>query len=113
MEKLYELAKLSEIKNYVRRTMLLDLVSEVGKDGFTQVIGRLTLSATENPSDESKLRIIPFEVMFIDKNSAKAIESVLAHLNAIPLKFGDAMFEEGFFEILSDNAEMSNDETKQ
>jgi uncharacterized membrane protein len=108
------LAEKAQGRKYKRRTMEVNLVSEIDADGFCKVVGKMTLSASENPEDVSMLKVIPMEVMFIDKKPEVAVAMTLNHLNLIPMQYGDAIFEEGFFDLLDkDNEEIGDVKVKQ
>lgn len=107
------LAERAKDRKYKRRTMEVNLVSEIDADSFCKVIGKMTLSVSENPEDTSMLKVIPMEVMFIDKKPEVAVAMTLNHLNLIPMRYGDAIFEDGFFDLLNkDNEEIGDDKAK-
>lgn len=107
------LAERAKDRKYKRRTMEVNLVSEIDADSFCKVIGKMTLSVSENPEDTSMLKVIPMEVMFIDKKPEVAVAMTLNHLNLIPMRYGDAIFEDGFFDLLNkDNEEIGDNKAK-
>jgi hypothetical protein len=100
IEKLNELIDKGNKRNYKYRDMILSIKSVIDDSGFSHVTGRLIFGVSEN--DPDKLDFREFEVMSIDKVVQRGIDTVISQLTAIPNRFGDAMFEEDFFEILKD-----------
>lgn len=100
VSKLEELFKQSEARNYLGRKMVIELesISDDTDPNSFRATGKMRLLVSEDKADWKEQE---FEVMVVESSAEEAIASVLAHLNSIPMEYGDSIFEEGFFEVLN------------
>jgi hypothetical protein len=99
MSKLEELFNQASARNYLGRRMVIELESksdDTEPKNF-RATGKMKLAVSE---DKETWNEEEFEVMVIESSAEEAIASVLAHLNSIPMEYGDSIFEDGFFEIM-------------
>ena len=96
------LVEKSESRDYRGRTMILAVTSRKDDDGFYTVIGDLKIRVSENPEDENSWKEVPFGVKVIDNNEGAALQQAVSTLNAIPSRYQDGIFEDGFGEIFED-----------
>lgn len=99
MSKLEELFNQAKARNYLGRRMHIELESladdDTGKN--FNATGKMKLAVSE---DRETWNEKEFEVRIMESSAEEAIASVLAHLNSIPMEYGDSIFEDGFFEIM-------------
>jgi len=94
------LVKRAKERNYLDRKMSLVVETKTGSDGIIEALGTLTLSVSENPSVPESWVVVPFTVKMFSKDSVEAVNGVMSNVNAIPIEWGDAIFEPTFFEVL-------------
>lgn len=110
VNKLEELFNQAKARNYLGRRMVVELESkadDVDPKSF-RATGKLRLAVSE---DKETWNEEEFEVMVMESSAEEAIASVLAHLNSIPMEYGDSIFEDGFFEIMG--GELPDGKTKE
>ena len=95
------LMKRSEERNYIYRDYRIKVVS-TKEDGTWKVSGKLELAVSEELDNPEAVVETPLEVMVTDDDYGEALSTVFFNLNFIPQNFKDAIFEEGFFELLNE-----------
>ena len=99
-ERIQTLIEATQAKNYRGRKMVVTIDSHTDDLKNYVVNGTLQLSVSETPEKEDSWTEKEFEVMIMDKDVDQAVAYVFAHLNSIPIEYGDMIFEDNFTEIL-------------
>ena len=102
-QKLEELFENSQKRSYVSRKMILEISSDEEKENYFKLLGKLTLSATENGDD---WREKSFDIMITGSDADVLTGQVLAHLNSIPQEWGDMVFENDFEQVAKETLEI-------
>jgi hypothetical protein len=64
------------------------------------VKGNLVLSVSETPEEKESWIDKSFDVMIVNDDADMAVAEVFAHLNSIPMEYGDTIFEDDFDEVI-------------
>lgn len=112
-ERVEELVKRTEARNYTGREMNINLKIDKSSDGPVVCNGRMLMRVSETPKDSESWLEREYEVMFMDDNEEKAVALTFAYLNSIPQEYGDMIFENDFEEVLKLVEEADNDEAEQ
>jgi hypothetical protein len=64
------------------------------------VTGNLKLSVSETPDVDESWIEKEFSVMLTENDPDIAIAQVFAHLNSIPMEYGDTIFEDDFDDVI-------------
>ncbi len=96
-------------RKYYGRKMVVTIHTHSDDMLTFAVRGNLELSVSETPDDEKSWIDKKYSVMFIDNDPDQAIAEVFAHLNSIPMEYGDTIFEDDFEEVIK-LVEAANDE---
>lgn len=98
-------------RKYYGRKMVVTIHTHSDDMQTFSVKGNLELSVSETPDDEKSWIDKKYAVMFIDTDPDLAIAEVFAHLNSIPMEYGDTIFEDDFEEVIK-LVEAANDEAQ-
>lgn len=109
-ERLQTLYEQSLERTYKGRVMEVRVESTTADLKMYKIIGKLTLSVSEE-NDES-WNEKDFSVMTMENDPDLGVAQVFAYLNSIPMEYGDMIFEEGFDELISGLLESPDDEAK-
>lgn len=93
-----DLWKKARDRDYRFREIRLEVDSEKDENGMFTIIGRQTLRSKENAEDDWKE--VALEVMFNDKDLNTALQNTYQFLQKYGMMFGDAIFEDGFMELV-------------
>jgi len=110
-EKIKELVTATQEKNYRGRKMVVSVHSHTDDLKNFVVNGTLHLSVSETPEDKESWTDREFSVMIIETDPDLAVAEVFAHLNSIPMEYGDMIFEDDFKEVIK-LLEESSEQTK-
>ena len=100
-EKMDALRERASERNYVFRDYNTSVTSKKVDDEWV-VDGKLILKVSEELDNEDAVIEVPFGVMVTDEDLSEAVSATFFHLNFISQNFGDAIYEENFFEILNE-----------
>lgn len=98
-------------RKYYGRKMVVTIHTHSDDMLTFAVRGNLELSVSETPDEEKSWINKKYSVMFIDSDPDHAIAEVFAHLNSIPMEYGDTIFEDDFEEVIK-LVEAANDEAQ-
>lgn len=99
-------------REYHGRKMVVSIHTN-SKDMKTfNVKGNLKLSVSETPDVEESWIVKDYDVMIIDDDPDLAIAQVFAHLNSIPMEYGDTIFEDDFDEVVKLMEASVNEQTQ-
>lgn len=87
-------------REYYGRRMIVDIHTHSDDMKSFTVKGKLNLSVSETPDDKESWIKKDYSVMIIDTDPDMAIAEVFAHLNSIPMEYGDTIFEKDFEEVI-------------
>lgn len=87
-------------REYFGRRMIVDIHTHSDDMKTFTVKGNLKLSVSETPDDKESWINKKYSVMIIENDPDMAIAEVFAHLNSIPMEYGDTIFEEDFEEVI-------------
>lgn len=105
-------------RKYYGRRMVVDINTHSDDLKTFTVNGKLKLSVSETPDEKESWIEKDYSVMIIDTDPDMAIAEVFAHLNSIPMEYGDTIFEKDFEEVIKlmegaddEQAEVTQEET--
>lgn len=117
-EKVQALVDRVNDRKYYGRRMVVDIHTHSDDMKTFNVNGKLKLSVSETPDEKESWIEKDYSVMIIDTDPDMAIAEVFAHLNSIPMEYGDTIFEEDFEEVIKlmegvdgQEAEVTQEET--
>lgn len=94
-------------RNYIFRKVNLSLSAEKEDSGWL-LKGELILTVSEeSESKEDAHKGVPLNIEVKDSNFDKAMAVATSALYALPAEYGDAIFEEGFFDLLDEYADLN------
>jgi len=108
-EQMDALRDIANKKDYIFRDYSVNVVSKKINDEW-MVEGELILKVSEELDNEEAIKEVPFGVMVTDKDLGEAVAATFFHLNFISQNFGDAIYEENFFELLNEANDLSDEE---
>ncbi len=85
---------------YKGRKMVVEIDSHTDDLKSFVVTGKLTLAVSETPEIEGSWIEKDFSVMLTENDPDMAIAEVFAHLNSIPMEYGDTIFEDDFDDVI-------------
>lgn len=85
---------------YKGRKMIVEIDSHTDDMKSFVVTGKLTLSVSETPEVKTSWITKDFSVMLTENDPDMAIAEVFAHLNSIPMEYGDTIFEDDFDDVI-------------
>ncbi len=85
---------------YKGRKMVVEIDSHTDDMKSFVVTGKLTLSVSETPEVKTSWITKDFSVMLTENDPDMAIAEVFAHLNSIPMEYGDTIFEDDFDDVI-------------
>ncbi|KKN14454.1 hypothetical protein LCGC14_0996060 [marine sediment metagenome] len=100
-KKMDVLREAADNREYVYRKLVINVVSEKDGEEWT-VKGSLNIRVSEELGNEDAVKEKNIEALSSGKSSNEALADVFLHLNIIPQQFGDAIFEEGFEDLLNE-----------
>jgi len=87
-------------RKYFGRRMIVDIHTHSDDLKTFTVKGKLKLSVSETPDEKESWIRKDYSVMITETDPDMAIAEVFAHLNSIPMEYGDTIFEEDFEEVI-------------
>jgi hypothetical protein len=87
-------------REYKGRKMVVEIDSHTDDMKSFVVTGNLTLSVSETPDVKESWITKDFSVMLTEDDPDMAIAEVFAHLNSIPMEYGDTIFEDDFDDVI-------------
>lgn len=108
-EQMDALRDIADKRDYIFRDYSVHVTSKKVNDEWT-VDGELILKVSEELDNEDAIIEVPFGVMVTDKDLGEAVGATFFHLNFISQNFGDAIYEENFFELLNEANELDDEE---
>ena len=87
-------------REYKGRKMVVEIDSHTDDMKSFVVTGNLTLSVSETPEVDESWITKDFSVMLTEDDPDMAIAEVFAHLNSIPMEYGDTIFEDDFDDVI-------------
>lgn len=108
-EQMDALRERADKRNYIFRDYNVHVSSKKVDDKWT-VDGKLVLKVSEELDNEDSIIEVPFGVMVTETELEEAVGATFFHLNFISQNFGDAIYEDGFFELLNEAQELTDDE---
>ncbi len=108
-EQMDALRDIADKRDYIFRDYNVHVTSKRVDDEWT-VEGKLILKVSEELDNEDAIIEIPFGVMVTDKDLGEAVGATFFHLNFVSQNFGDAIYEEKFFDLLNEANELPDEE---
>ncbi len=96
-------------REYEYRNLTVNVVCEKNGDEWA-VKGKLILVVNEDPGNEETEKKKSIDALATGKNSPEVMADVFFHLNLLPQQFGDAIFEEGFEDLLDEARKLADGE---
>jgi hypothetical protein len=106
-ELLDNLSKKAQERKYIARNVNLKVNSLDKGNGLTEVRGELIIRVTEDASSEDAWKEAKFSVMMFDDTDklGQTVMKVVSNVYSVSNDYGDSIFEDGFYNILSGEVE--------